>query len=329
MVYIGIGFVLIILISVITGNYFYKVAVARGKKPFLESDPDLDLNDDLDLSTRQDKQWWEMQVFDIWTQNTPDRLQLYGYFLKAKQPTNQIVILAHGYAGDAKTMSSFTRFYHENLGMNVFLPDARGHGKSGGKYIGFGWHERRDYQRWIDQLLTTYGENIEILLHGVSMGAATVMMTSGEALPSQVKAVIADCGYTSAMAELAYQMKRMYHLPSFPILHITSLLTKLRAGYSFQEASAIQQVQKSKLPILFIHGETDRFVPTFMVHELYQAASVLAKQLLVVPHAGHGLAYQTATARYQGTVTSFVRSYVHSDQASTSDSSTILTNHNV
>ncbi|NOU73800.1 alpha/beta fold hydrolase [Paenibacillus sp. LMG 31458] len=159
-------------------------------------------------------------------------------------------------------MGKLAQMYKDTLGFNVLIPDARGHGRSEGHYIGFGWPERKDYVQWIDKVIEHMGEQSKIVLHGVSMGGATVMMTSGEALPPNVKAIVEDCGYTTAKDQLAYQLKRMYRLPIFPLLHLTSLLTKLRAGYFFGEASALDQLQKSKTPMLFIHGDADLFVPT-------------------------------------------------------------------
>lgn len=108
-----------------------------------------------------------------------------------------------------------------------------------------------------------------------------------EDLPPQVKAIIEDCGYTSVDAQLSYQLSRMYHLPSFPLLNTTSLVTKLKAGYSFSEASALEQIKKNKLPILFIHGAEDWFVPVSMVYELYEACPS-EKELYIVEGAGHG-----------------------------------------
>src|SRR5699024_6839140 len=110
-------------------------------------------------------------------------------------------IIAHGYMGDAESMYQFADMYHR-LGYNVLVPDARGHGKSQGDYIGFGWPERKDYVKWIHEVLSQNGSKENIILHGVSMGAATVMMTSGEKLPTNVKAIIEDCGYSSIQAEL-------------------------------------------------------------------------------------------------------------------------------
>lgn len=119
------------------------------------------------------------------------------------------------------------------------MPDARGHGKSEGDYIGFGWDERKDYLQWINRIIKKDPQS-EIVLHGVSMGAATVMMTSGEKLPDNVKAFVEDCGYSSVKGELGYQLKEMFNLPAFPLIPVTSLVTKVRAGYFL-----VKQIQLS------------------------------------------------------------------------------------
>ena len=106
--------------------------------------------------------------------------------------------------------------------------------------------------------------------HGLSMGAATVLMASGEELPREVKAIIADSPYESVYQLFEYQMKRMFHLPAFPLLDSTSGLTKIRAGYSLREASALKEVERTAVPILYIHGKSDTFVPTEMTKDLYR-----------------------------------------------------------
>ncbi|WP_042350291.1 alpha/beta hydrolase [Bacillus massiliigorillae] len=302
--------VIVILLASLIGvsSYFYNIAVASGPKDFLNDNPDLEVSSDMNLKY-EGKEWLARTTFEDVTITSDDGLKLKGYYFEAKKPTNKTVIIAHGYSGVAKDMARFAKFYQEKLDYNVLMPDARGHGESEGNYIGFGWPERRDYQKWINYIIEKNGQDSEIVLHGVSMGGATVLMTSGEELPKQVKAIVEDCGYTSAEGVLKYQLKRMYNLPSFPIIGSTSAMTKLRAGYTFAEASALEQVKKAKLPILFIHGEDDTFVPVEMVHELYKAAKT-EKELYLVPNAEHGNAYDANPATYEQKVTEFIGKYI-------------------
>ncbi|NGZ74738.1 alpha/beta hydrolase [Saccharibacillus alkalitolerans] len=293
--------------AVVAGSfYFYKLAVARAPKTFLDADPGLQPNPDVQTETTASRNWWALQSFEERTLLSGDGLKLHAYYLPAQQPTTRTAILAHGYSGDASIMSGVAKFYYEDMGMNVLVPDARGHGRSEGDYIGYGWPERVDYLGWIRQIIAQDGPGAEIVLHGISMGGATVMMTSGEDLPPHVKAIVEDCGYTSVRDELAYQMKRMYKIPAFPMLPATEALTRFKAGYSFTEASALEQVRRCRTPMLFIHGSNDEFVPTSMVHELY-AACPSDKELLIVEGAGHGDSFLVNKPLYTGKVTEFLR----------------------
>src|SRR5699024_2750929 len=196
------------------------------------------------------------------------------------------------------------------LGYNVFMADARGHGESEGDYIGFGWHDRLDYVKWIERIIEELGPDTEIVLHGLSMGAATVLMTSGEQLPHQVKAIVADSPYTSVHDMFSYQMTRMFHLPSFPILNTTSLVTKAKAGYSLKEASALDQVTKATVPILLIHGQEDTFVPTHLTEKLYDEIASEA-YLYLYDDAGHGEAFVLHEDLYLDRLEQFLKKYIN------------------
>lgn len=341
--------ILIVLITDIAGSfYFYHISVARTSKDFLANDSalineiaaenisvypaDVPANAKL-YSTMQEEQpetqpgelqkeqqeeqqveqietgWFSNQPYEEVSITSEDGLKLAGYYLGAIVPTNKTAILAHGYSSQGTYMGSYAKIYYD-MGYNVLLPDDRGHGRSEGNFIGFGWTDRKDYLKWIDFIINRVGQDSQIVLHGVSMGGATVLMTGGELLPTAVKAIVSDCSYTSVQAELEYQLKRLYNLPAFPILDSTSLLSKIRAGYSFKEASALEQVKRSKTPTLFIHGDADKFVPFSMVYELYEACTS-EKDIYIVPGAGHGAAFDTDTAGYRNKVGEFVGKYVN------------------
>lgn len=310
------GIILLAVLAVViagvvyAGFYFYGVAIRRAPKDFLAKTPDLKIDPPVaGASWGEGAEWVSRQKFREVELVSEDGLKLRGYFLVSERAAGRTVIIAHGYSGKAKDMGATAKNYYDTLGYNVLLPDARGHGNSEGNYIGFGWHERRDYLQWIAYVLEETGPEAQIVLHGVSMGGATVLMTAGEELPPQVKAVVADCGYTSVKAQLSYQLWRMYHLPSFPFVQIASLVTRMKAGYFFGEASALKQVRKARVPILFIHGDADKFVPYEMMDELYTACRS-PKEKLVVHGAGHGLAYDTDKKEYVRKVGQFVERYV-------------------
>ncbi|MCM3758206.1 alpha/beta hydrolase [Sporosarcina aquimarina] len=300
--------IVFICIQVIGGVFFYDLAIKRGPKDFLQNNADLEVADEtMDLYVNGDWiDWVHDQNFEELTLESRDGLKLSGYFLPAAMPTDKLVILTHGYLGNAKQMGLFGIFYYQELGYNIFMPDARGHGKSEGDYYGFGWPDRLDLIDWTNALVEKLGTDTEVVYHGLSMGAATVLMASGEReLPSQVKAIVADSPYGSVYQLFAYQMKRMFHLPAFPLLDSTSLVTKMRAGYLFKEASSLKAVRKTEVPILYIHGKADTFVPFQNAIELYQNTSS-SSELFLVDGANHGESYASQPEEYKQKVQQFL-----------------------
>lgn len=234
-----------------------------------------------------------------------DKLQLHSYVVS--QNSNKWAIVVHGYGGSGKLMSDKSKYFYD-MGYNVLIPDLRGHGKSEGDYIGMGWKDRLDIISWINFIIKE-NPNAEIVLHGTSMGAATVLMTSGENLPSNVKAIVADCAYTSAWDEFSYQLETYLKVPSYYILNVTNMVTKLKAGYSLKEASALECVKKATVPILFIHGDKDKFVPYSMMDKLYDATSS-PKEKLTIDGGEHANSDLVSPFLYWLTVEDFLNQYV-------------------
>lgn len=234
-----------------------------------------------------------------------DKLQLHSYVVT--QNSNKWAIVVHGYGGSGKLMSDKSKYFYD-MGYNVLIPDLRGHGKSEGDYIGMGWKDRLDIISWINFIIKE-NQNAEIVLHGTSMGAATVLMTSGENLPSNVKAIVADCAYTSAWDEFSYQLETYLKVPSYYILNVTNMVTKLKAGYSLKEASALESVKKATVPILFIHGDKDKFVPYSMMDKLYDATSS-PKEKLTIDGGEHANSDLVSPFLYWLTLEDFLNQYV-------------------
>ena len=234
-----------------------------------------------------------------------DKLQLHSYVVS--QNSNKWAIVVHGYGGSGKLMSDKSKYFYD-MGYNVLIPDLRGHGKSEGDYIGMGWKDRLDIISWINFIIKE-NPNAEIVLHGTSMGAATVLMTSGENLPSNVKAIVADCAYTSAWDEFSYQLETYLKVPSSYILNVTDMVTKLKAGYSLKEASALECVKKATVPILYIHGDKDKFVPYSMMDKLYDATNS-PKEKLTIEGGEHANSDLVSPFLYWLTVEDFLNQYV-------------------
>ena len=234
-----------------------------------------------------------------------DKLQLHSYVVT--QNSNKWAIVVHGYGGSGKLMSDKSKYFYD-MGYNVLIPDLRGHGKSEGDYIGMGWKDRLDIISWINFIIKE-NPNAEIVLHGTSMGAATVLMTSGENLPSNVKAIVADCAYTSAWDEFSYQLETYLKVPSYYILNVTNMVTKLKAGYSLKEASALECVKKATVPILYIHGDKDKFVPYSMMDKLYDA-TISPKEKLTIEGGEHANSDLVSPFLYWLTLEDFLNQYV-------------------
>ncbi|PFD92623.1 alpha/beta hydrolase [Bacillus cereus] len=304
---------LLVIAYMLVGNYFYNYALnAKQEKEFLEGNPHLKKTVTTSVNVVATDEVKNAEFLSKHQPNTIiarsfDDLKLNGYEYRNQESSHKWSIVVHGYSGRASEMTKYIRHFYEK-GYSVVAPDLRGHGNSQGDYIGMGWHDRKDIMLWIERILKE-DPQAEIALFGISMGGATVMMTSGEDLPSNVKVIIEDCGYSSVIDEFTYQLKDLFHLPKFPVMNAANTITKLRAGYDLNEGSAVKQVAKSKTPMLFIHGDADTFVPFEMLDEVYNAAKV-EKEKLIVPGAGHGEAEKIDSEKYWNTVWGFVERYI-------------------
>ncbi|EKY26352.1 alpha/beta hydrolase [Clostridium celatum] len=290
------------------GNYFYNLALNPDTPKDIVFGTPEEASETSGQVLDTDIQWLLTESnYSDETINSFDNLKLHGYKVLNPNNSNKWVITVHGYTSEGINMSSYAKNYYD-MGYNVLIPDLRSHGLSEGDYIGMGWDDRLDIISWINNILEDNAD-AEIILHGVSMGAATVSMVSGEDLPSNVKAIVADCGYTSVWDEFAYQLDDLFSLPQFPILNVSSLVSKVRAGYFLGTASSLKQVEKSKTPILFIHGDKDDFVPYYMMEELYNATSS-EKEMLTIKDAGHAKSSEVDPETYWTTVYNFTNKYI-------------------
>ena len=211
-------------------------------------------------------------------------------------------VVVHGWRDCSIDFLFLARIY-EQAGYRVVLPDLHAHGLSEGDMIQMGWLDSRDIVHWM-----TIFQTDTMVVHGVSMGAATTMMTSAKALPKGVRDIrfVEDCGYTCVWDEFAGELKNQFGLPEFPLMYSTSMLCRLLNGWSFQEASAIGEVRKSPHPMLFIHGGSDTFVPTEMVYRLYDAKPA-KKQLWIAEGAEHALSYKMHPQEYMQKIIAYIK----------------------
>lgn len=306
--FVLIGVIAFVVISTIllfyVGNYFYNLAINPNspKKAAFGS------SGGSPRELTEDEKWLKekSQAEDVYIKSF-DGLKLHAYQVLSDTKSHKWAITVHGYMSNPFSLSTKALHYYDK-GYNVLSIDLRGHSKSEGDYVGMGFHDSKDVLKWIEYIVSK-DEKSEILLHGVSMGGATVMLTSGYDLVPNVKVIVEDCGYSSALEQFEYQLKKLYNIPSFPILNMANLVVKLRAGYFFTEASPIESVAKAKVPIIFIHGDEDEFVPYYMLDKVYDACSS-PKKKVVIKGATHSVAERKNPRKYWREIDNFIQNYI-------------------
>lgn len=297
-----IAVLIIVIISIVAtieiGNYFVNYAILRtgngGDREVKNADSITVANIDNEAEKIiEENKKNEKQLANEWSETienkkvevkAKDGITLRGTQYIKDESSNKWAIILHGYRSTPNSIISIGMHFSKE-GYNVLIPSMRACSESDGEYIGMGWLDKEDLQCWIN-LIIKQNENAEIILHGSSMGAATVLMASGKDLPTNVKAIVADSGYTSVWDIFASEAKARFNLPTFPILNMFEIVANIRANYDIKEASALEQVKNNKTPILFIHGDADDFVPEYMCEELYEAANC-KKDKLIIHDAGH------------------------------------------
>ncbi len=217
-----------------------------------------------------------------------DGLTLCGKYYEFA-PGAPMELMFHGYrgSGERDLCGGIQRAFA--LGRSVLIVEQRTSCGSEGRVITFGVRESRDVLAWIHFAIETFGPDVTILLTGISMGATTVLLAAGHPLPPNVKGILADCGFTSAK-EIIYKVLRQLHLPARLFYPLIALGARLWGGFRLSDSDALQALQRCTVPVIFIHGEADDFVPCSMSRKNYEACPT-PKAILTVPGAGHGLAY--------------------------------------
>lgn len=240
--------------------------------------------------------------FEDITITSYDGLKLHGRML-CSDPSEPWLIFFHGYRSNPDRDYGGGIKIGREAGYNMLLVDQRAHGKSEGRFLTFGIKERFDCNSWVNYLVIKYGEDVQIVLYGISMGATTVLLAS-EGAAKNVVGIIADCGYDSPRGIILKTMKDN----KFPLsaYHILRLSAKLFGGFDINDGSVAQAMNACEIPVLFIHGESDDIVPCDMGRDNFAYCKSTKKQLLTVPHAGHGISYLVDTTLYTETVKNFL-----------------------
>ncbi len=237
-----------------------------------------------------------------------DGLTLYGKYYQNSQSTDKLIICMHGYRSNDLYDFACAFDYYESRGFNVLLASQRAHEKSEGEYITFGAKERFDCKAWAEYAAKRFGFDCNIVLDGVSMGATTVLLASSLELPHNVKAIVADCGFTSAW-DIVKNIMQKSHVPAFPYLYLTNALSRVKADFDFKEADTRKAVSLTDIPIFFAHGASDHFVPCGMTVQAFDACAS-EKKLFIVSGAGHATSYLKAKDEYEKELDSFLSKYL-------------------
>ena len=253
-----------------------------------------------------DLKWWKDYKLEEICVTSYDGKKLYPMILKAKEKTNKVAIIIHGYYAKYLEMNKYAELFYK-LGYNVVLTQNRAHGKSEGRFIGMGWLDRLDMLEVIDSCISKFGQDCEIDIFGLSMGAATVCMLSGEKLPKNVKHLISDCAYASVYEQFKYVYESYTNLPAGGLTNLLDIYGKIRCGYSIKNADARTKLPNCKVPILFIHGKKDQFVPYSNLEKLYNATPPNLRHYFVFENAGHAECLPYNEEKYTQIVKEFLK----------------------
>jgi hypothetical protein len=295
-----------ITLSFIAGNMMFNMVLLPKSDKNMMKNKKTDVSEDV-IKYFDDMALW---VNEHCTQKieitTFDGLKLKAKLMERKD-SDKWAVVVHGYTSRGDHMQPFAKAYLE-AGYNVLIPDLRGHGESEGIYATMGFYDSVDIIEWVYEILKM-NENAKIVLHGISMGAATVMVATGEDLTEHVRCAVEDCGYTSVYDEFRSQASTITKFPAWPLLAAANMFANIRIKMDFHKNSALESVKKSKTPTLFIHGDQDTFVPYRMLDELYKNASC-EKDILIVPSATHGESAFKEPQMYWDKVWGFVNKYI-------------------
>lgn len=217
--------------------------------------------------------------------------------------TGKTVIFFHGYKSEPACDFAAMYDFYKSLGCDLIYVHMRAHGKSDGTYIGFGALDRYDVVQWANKAAELFPDN-DIYLHGMSMGAASILQSADLDLNKNVRGIIADCGYSDLSTVFRNLVGKLYHLPTM-FVDVFEYVNLLKAGYGFKEASSVRSVSVARVPLVYICGDCDRYVPKDMALEIFNACKS-EKKLLLVPGAGHAASYMCAKDEYEALVREFI-----------------------
>lgn len=305
-IYIAIALGVVALLALITSYICYvKVFYCKRRKIDEDGEVYIPRNALYDAHREQIIDWVNMtrgMKYEEMTITSHDGLTLYGRYYEYEEGA-PIELLFHGYRGNAERDLSGGVDRCFRLKRNALIIDQRACGHSEGSTTTFGINEAKDCLGWVNHAIERFGKDVRLILTGVSMGAATVMIASGEKLPKNVLYTLADCGYTSA-EEIIKKVIREMGLPAVVLYPFVRLGAFIFGHFNVDATSPIEAVSHAAVPIVFIHGDADEFVPSKMSERLYEVCSS-RKKISLIPGAGHGVAFPHNKELYMAALTEF------------------------
>ena len=300
--------IVLILLTIIIGISYYTFRLTFLAPPHLDTShyyvPDFDQFNAVHEGIKKSIARMSTRSYESITITSYDGKKLFAryYHVADNAPVH---IMFHGYKSSSILDCSGASHFAQQLGHNAIVVDQRSHGQSDGTVITFGIKERRDCLSWIQYATNRFGQDVPILLFGLSMGAATVLMVNDLKLPSNVKGIVADCPYSSPK-EIIMKVARERHFPPHFMLPFVWLGGILFGHFDLFESSAKEAIKNSQVPILIIHGDTDELVPCDMSKDmLTSGAKDITLELF--EGAGHGLSYIILPDKYERSMITFVK----------------------
>lgn len=290
--------VLLLILAVVAGMSIHAFnGMTLGRRLTLEESFNLLEKDK--LYSREEFEKLPKEEIEI---KSSEGLRLKGTFIEKNKDSREVVIIVHGYTANYIWSLQFIDMFFKE-GFNVLLIDQRSHGRSEGKYATYGYYEKYDLNLWITWVRQRIGEDAVIGLHGQSMGGGTVLQYA--AINKYVKFIIADCPYSDMRQLMKHHFNKLNHTSSFPFIYTTDIRLRRLAKFSMKDVSPINSIKDKEIPVLFIHGSKDNFVPTHMSQDMYEAKKGY-KKILIVEEAVHANAYGTNKELYEKEVHNFL-----------------------
>lgn len=299
MIYTIVVIIVLILSYILLGLYFFYYSTnpkVSAKKLFK--------GNHLTLASDASFEWFEnVKKYDIYV-NSFDNLKLHAY--KIPNKSHKWIILIHGYTNTSNDMLDYAKHFYDN-GYNILIIDQRAHGKSEGKYSTMSWNERLDVLKWI-KFIVKEDKQSKIALLGLSMGASTTVLTCGENLSGNVVCAISDCGFYSIYHQFYYQLKHGGHIPEI-VISAANIFYTLLGKFNIYKADGLEKLKSGKIPILFIHGGSDKFVSINDLDVMYKNYPG-KKEKLIIDGAKHMKSMNVDPNTYFSKVDSFTKKYI-------------------